>query len=70
MPTASESPSRSRRSLDVEGLAQRLNVTEHWVRRAVREKRVPYYKVGRLLRFDAEEIERWLVDQRHAPRPQ
>jgi excisionase family DNA binding protein len=59
----------ARRLLDVEGLAERLNVNAHWVRRAVREKRLPYYKTGRLLRFDADEIERWLIDQRHAPRP-
>jgi excisionase family DNA binding protein len=51
---------RRRRALDVEGLMERLNVNEPWVRRAVAEKRIPYYKVGRLLRFDADEIERWL----------
>ena len=37
--------------LDVEGAAQRLGVSTRWVRRAVAERRVPFVKVGRYVRF-------------------
>jgi excisionase family DNA binding protein len=34
------------------------------VRRLVAEKRVPYLKVGKLVRFDPDEIKQWLVSRR------
>ena len=46
--------------LDVNGLAARVGVTERFVRRLVDERRVPYLKIGRLVRFDPVEVERWL----------
>jgi excisionase family DNA binding protein len=50
--------------LTIDQLAQRLGITVRHVRRLVAEKRVPYYKVGRLVRFDSEEINRWLQIRR------
>jgi excisionase family DNA binding protein len=50
--------------LTIEQLAQRLGITVRHVRRLVAEKRVPYYKVGRLVRFDPAEITRWLGTRR------
>jgi excisionase family DNA binding protein len=41
--------------LDVVGLAARLGVTERFVRRPVHERRIPFYKVGALLRVDRRE---------------
>jgi excisionase family DNA binding protein len=38
--------------LDIDGLATRLGVTSRFVRRLVEERRVPYLKIGRLVRFD------------------
>ncbi|MGH9188309.1 MAG: helix-turn-helix domain-containing protein, partial [Acidimicrobiales bacterium] len=46
--------------MDVGALAARLNVSVRYVRRLVAERRVPYIKFGRLLRFDPDEIEGWL----------
>jgi excisionase family DNA binding protein len=43
-----------------------LNVTPRWVRHNIDNKRVPYYKVGRLLRFDPDEIDAWLAEN-HVP---
>jgi excisionase family DNA binding protein len=57
-------PHRNDRSpeslLDIDGLATRLGVTARFVRRLVEERRVPYLKVGRLVRFDPVEVERWI----------
>lgn len=46
--------------LDVHGVAARLNITVRHVRRLVAERRIPYLKVGSLLRFDPVEINAWL----------
>lgn len=50
--------------LSIDQLAQRLGITVRHVRRLVAERRVPYYKVGRLVRFDPDEIGEWLRDRR------
>jgi excisionase family DNA binding protein len=55
--------------LDVDGLARRLGVTVRFVRRLVEERRIPYLKVGRFVRFDPAEIERWLVATRVEMQP-
>lgn len=46
-----------------EQLAQRLGVTIRFIRRLVDERRVPFLKVGKFVRFDPEHIERWLAEQ-------
>ena len=50
--------------LTIDQLAERLGITVRHVRRLVAEKRVPYYKVGRLVRFDPAEITTWLGTRR------
>lgn len=47
--------------LDVAGAASYLSVTERWVRRAVDERRIPYIKLGRLLRFDPDALDAWVA---------
>jgi excisionase family DNA binding protein len=54
--------------LTIDQLAEQLNVSVRHVRRLVAERRVPYLKVGRLIRFDPAEIALWLDDARHAQR--
>ena len=46
--------------IDVNGLAQRLGVNVRYVRRLVAERRVPFIKLGHLVRFDPREIDTWL----------
>lgn len=53
--------------LDVVGLAARLGVTERFVRRLVHERRIPFYKVGSLVRFDVVDVEQWLATHRVVP---
>jgi excisionase family DNA binding protein len=52
--------------LSIDELAEHLGVTVRHVRRLVAERRVPYLKVGRLVRFDPAEITAWLNGRRVA----
>jgi excisionase family DNA binding protein len=46
--------------IDIETVASLLAVGERHVRRLVAERRIPYVKWGRLLRFDLAAIREWL----------
>ena len=48
------------RLVDIHGIADHLGVNVRHVRRLVAERRIPYVKWGNLLRFDPQEISRWL----------
>jgi excisionase family DNA binding protein len=50
--------------LTIDQLAGQLGITVRHVRRLVADKQVPYYKVGRLVRFDPTEISAWLRTRR------
>jgi excisionase family DNA binding protein len=50
--------------LDVNLLARRLGVTDRFIRRLVDERRVPFFKIGKFVRFDPEEIDEWIQGQR------
>jgi excisionase family DNA binding protein len=52
------------RLLNIEQLAERLGVTERHVRRLVAERRVPFLKWRRFIRFDPDEIAIWLDNAR------
>jgi excisionase family DNA binding protein len=60
--------SESSRLLDIGAVAQRLAVTERQVRRLVAERRIPYVKVGRFVRFDPDDIDEWISEARVRPR--
>jgi excisionase family DNA binding protein len=47
--------------LDSAALAGRLGITERHVRRLVAERRIPFVKVGRFVRFDQQEVVSWLA---------
>jgi excisionase family DNA binding protein len=46
--------------LDQHHLAERLQITERHVRRLVAERRIPFVKVGRFVRFDPVAVAAWL----------
>ena len=50
--------------LDADGVAKALCVTPRHVRRLVAERRIPFFKVGRFVRFDPAELDVWLDQQR------
>jgi excisionase family DNA binding protein len=54
------------RFLDVEELAGWLGIEVIFVRRLVAERRIPFVKIGRWVRFDPEEIAAW-IDSRRVP---
>lgn len=58
MPVRSSSGERP--LLDLPAVAERLGVNERHVRRLVAERRIPYLKWGRLLRFDPDDLDGWL----------
>jgi excisionase family DNA binding protein len=63
-------PNRSGRLpllLDIEGVAEVLGVSVRHVRRLVAERRIPYIKWGRYLRFDPAQLEVWIDDARIVP---
>jgi excisionase family DNA binding protein len=46
--------------LDSPQIAGLLGITERYVRRLVLERRIPFTKVGKFLRFDPRDIEQWV----------
>lgn len=48
--------------LDVNAVAERLGTTERHIRQLVTDRRIPYVKVGRALRFDPDRIDEWVDD--------
>jgi len=55
---------RSAGLLGVLDLADLLGTNERFVRRLVAERRLPFYKVGKYVRFEPRDIETWLADHR------
>ena len=52
--------------LNVDELAAWLGIEVVFVRRLIAERRIPFVKVGRLVRFDPEEILAWIDGRRVA----
>ncbi len=49
--------------VDVAGIARLLGVEVRMVRRLVFERRIPYVKVGKYVRFDVAEVAAWVRRQ-------
>jgi len=60
-------PSDHRPPLSMTEAAEFLNVTPRWVKRAKEEGRLPYLKVGRHIRFDVADLEKFLAAARSVP---
>lgn len=56
------SDSKIVRLVDIEAVALYLGVGVRHVRRLVAERRIPFVKWGRLLRFDLDVVDRWIAD--------
>lgn len=50
--------------LDVNEVAVRLSVNPRFIRRLVDERRIPFCKLGKFVRFDVAEIAAWVDDRR------
>jgi excisionase family DNA binding protein len=53
--------------LDIGAVAAALGVTRRHIQRLVAERRIPYLKVGRFVRFDPAALTIWLDQQRVEP---
>jgi excisionase family DNA binding protein len=53
--------------IDIPTLARHLSTSVRHIRRLVAEKRIPYIKVGHLIRFDPDDIAAWLSAARVMP---
>lgn len=44
--------------------AERLNVSVRFVRRLVAERRLPYVKIGKFIRFETVDLDTWIDDRK------
>ena len=54
----------SKRFVGIQGLSEYLDVKPKTVRSWVWMRKIPYHKLGRLVKFDLQEIENWLKIRR------
>jgi excisionase family DNA binding protein len=52
---------------DAKGAAALLNVPTSWVLAEARADRIPHVRLGRYVRFDASELEKWWLSRRRGP---
>jgi len=52
------------RLLDAPEVSERLGVPLSWVRDAARRNAIPHVRLGRYVRFDPSDIERWIEEQK------
>ena len=48
--------------MNIEQVAERLGVSVRHMRRLVAERRIPFVKWGHFLRFDPDEVDRWIEE--------
>jgi excisionase family DNA binding protein len=56
--------------LSVRQVAVRLGLSPHTVYTMVSQRRIPYVKVGRLVKFDRAQVEAWLNQTTFMPMPE
>lgn len=61
-------PERPTRALlDVNQVAERMCVSPRFIRRLIEERRIPFCKLGKFVRFDPVDIEAWIEARRVDP---
>lgn len=51
----------NRRLLDIKEVADYIGLSVHTLYTMVSQRRIPYVKMGRLTKFDREEIDKWIA---------
>jgi excisionase family DNA binding protein len=54
--------------LDADGAAALLNVPASWVLAQARADAIPHVRLGRYVRFDADDLREWAQECRRGPR--
>lgn len=47
---------------DLKDISIYLNMSESTIRKFVREKRIPYFRIGYRIKFNIEKIDEWLEE--------
>lgn len=53
--------------VNVQEVAQRLNMAVTTIYKMVNQRRIPYVKIGGALKFNLTQVERWVQDQTVMP---
>ena len=53
-----------KRFMDVKGMAEYLCVSESTIRSWVKHGKIPYMKIGKCVRFDLNDLYKWLKHKR------
>lgn len=48
--------------LDLKGISNYLNISESMIRKLVRERKIPYFRIGNRLKFDINEVNKWIKE--------
>ncbi len=49
--------------LDIDGAAERMNVSPRMIRRLIAQRRLSYLKIGKFVRFDPVALDEWIYEQ-------
>jgi len=53
--------------LTIEELSRILQVKKHYIYALTSQRKIPFLKLGRFLRFERDKIEEWLKDKAQKP---
>jgi excisionase family DNA binding protein len=59
----------SGRLVDAAAVAERLGVPKSWVFESARSGAIPHVRLGRYVRFDLDDVDRWLEQCKTSGRP-
>jgi excisionase family DNA binding protein len=59
----------SERLVDAKAVAERLGVPKSWVLESARRDAIPTVRLGRYVRFDLDDVDRWVEDCKRRGRP-
>ncbi len=51
--------------LDIHQLSEELKISESGIYQWVSQRKIPFVKIGRLVRFDTEDIKKWLEEKKN-----
>lgn len=63
-PPTAENPSHLPTLVDIETLSRSFGISTRQVRRFVADGQIPFVRVGHLIRFDPDELNRWIDARR------
>lgn len=52
------------RLLKIEEVAKRMGVSRTWIYKKCRAGILPHFRIGRMIRFDPEDLEKWIQDHK------